>query len=109
MDDKKPMTDPKQDPFKKLQKSFESLPDWAKPIVAKHHERYSQAANEAGKRRAEIIAQFAKDAQKIVMEMFEEVKKEAEKRGYYFMAAKMKDLTHRAEQSSSAKPPKAQN
>ncbi len=109
MDDKKPMTDPKLDPFKKLQKSFESLPDWAKPIVAKHYERYSQAANEAGKKRIEIMAQFAKDAQKIVMEMTEEVKKEAGKRGYDFMVAKMKDMAHQAEQASSAKAPRAQN
>ena len=88
------------DAIGRMKESLGKLPLWAKSIVVKHMTHYLEELSSLKgipmEERAEALATFMSSAApQIVSKMIEEVKKEAERRGYGAIRSAVKEASHK--------------
>ena len=59
----------------RVESNIEKLPPFAAPIVRKYMPQYKAASDKAYKVMADAALQFAKEGERIIIQMFDELKK----------------------------------
>lgn len=80
----------------RVESNIEKLPPFAAPIVRKYMPQYKAASDKAYKVMADAALQFAKEGESIMLQMLDELKKEADRCGYGFAAIMKKEAEMRA-------------
>ncbi len=80
----------------RVESNIERLPPFAAPIVRKYMPQYKAASDKAYKVMADAALQFAKEGERIILQMFDELKKEADRCGYGFAAIMKKEAEMKA-------------
>ena len=80
----------------RVESNIERLPPFAAPLVRKYMPQYKAASDKAYKVMADAALQFAKEGERIIIQMFDELKKEADRCGYGFAAIMKKEAEMKA-------------
>lgn len=85
-----------KDGWDRVESNIEKLPPFAAQIMRKYMPQYKAANDKAYKVMAEAALQFAQEGERIILQMFDELKKEADRCGYGFAAIMKKEAEMKA-------------
>lgn len=85
-----------EEKWEKIDAQIEKFPPFAAPITRKYLPQYKAASEKAYQQMIDAALQFAKEGESIILQMFDELKKEAARYGYGFAAIMKKEAEMKA-------------